>query len=69
ALDPEVGLEAGVIAALAGRYDAARASFRSVVAQPHAGAAAKTAQDYLDQLGPEEEAEDTAGNTGEDGAK
>ncbi|MEZ5692571.1 MAG: hypothetical protein R3D99_01725 [Altererythrobacter sp.] len=70
ALDPEVGLEAGVIAALAGRYDAARASFRSVVAQPHAGAAAKTAQDYLDQLGPDEAAaEGTAGNTGEDGAK
>lgn len=50
AIDPEVGLEAGVIAALSGRLAAARASFESVAAQPHAGARAHTARQYLAQL-------------------
>lgn len=54
--DPEVGLEAGVIAVLDGRDDAARASWESVIAlapeSPHAG----TAQGYLAQLGPSLEA-------------
>ena len=49
-LDPAVGLEAGVIAALAGRDEAARRSWRSVIeAAPDSGEAA-TARGYLDQL-------------------
>lgn len=52
-LDPEVGLEAGVIAVLAGNDGAARRSWLSVIkAAPDSGAA-RTAQSYLDQLGPE----------------
>lgn len=51
-LDPEVGLEAGVIAALGGRDDAARRSFQSVVKAAPDSEAAKRAQQYLDQLGP-----------------
>lgn len=52
-LDPAVGLEAGVIAALTGRDEAARRSWRSVIeAAPDSGEAA-TAQGYLDQLGGE----------------
>lgn len=50
AFDPEIGLEAGVIAALSGRYSAARASFESVVALPHAGTHGETAKGYLAQL-------------------
>lgn len=52
-VDPEIGLEAGVIAALAGRDEAARKSFRSVIAAAPGSPTAKTAQSYLDQLGPE----------------
>ena len=52
-VDPEIGLEAGVIAALAGRDEAARKSFRSVIAAAPGSPPAKTAQSYLDQLGPE----------------
>ena len=52
-VDPEIGLEAGVIAALAGRDDAARRSFRSVLNAAPGSPAAKSAQAYLDQLGPE----------------
>lgn len=49
-LDAAVGLEAGVIAAMSGRDDAARKSWRSVIdAEPGSDAAA-TAQAYLDQL-------------------
>lgn len=48
--DPLVGLEAGVIAVLAGRDDAARKSWQSVIAAAPDGDAAKTAQGYLDQL-------------------
>lgn len=51
-LDPEVGLEAGVIAALGGRDAAARQSFQSVIKAAPDGEAAKRAQQYLDQLGP-----------------
>jgi tetratricopeptide (TPR) repeat protein len=47
--DPEIGLEAGVIAVLAGRDDAARQSWASVVALGP-GPAADTAQEYLAQL-------------------
>ena len=51
-LDPEIGLEAGVIAALGGRDDAARRSFESVLKAAPDSEAAKRAQQYLDQLGP-----------------
>ena len=50
-LDPEVGLEAGVIAVLSGREDAARRSWQSVlVASPQSDAGHQAAA-YLDQLG------------------
>lgn len=52
-LDPEVGLEAGVIAMLAGREDAARRSWLSVVKAAPGSDAARTAQSYLGQLGPD----------------
>lgn len=51
-LDPLVGLEAGVIAVLAGRDEAARASWQSVIDLGSESPAAATAQDYLAQLGP-----------------
>lgn len=51
-LDPAVGLEAGVIAMLAGRKAAARASWQSVVAADPQSDEARAAQRYLDQLGP-----------------
>jgi Flp pilus assembly protein TadD len=51
--DPEVGLEAGVIAALAGNDAAARRSFASVLAMAPGSEAASKAQGYLDQLGAE----------------
>lgn len=51
--DPDVGLEAGVIAALAGNDAAARRSFGSVVAMAPGSDTAARAQGYLDQLGPE----------------
>jgi len=52
-IDPEVGLEAGVIAVLSGRDEAARKSWLSVLKAAPDSPAAKTAQGYLDQLGPE----------------
>lgn len=52
-LDPEVGLEAGVIAALGGRDEAARKSFASVLRTAPGSPTAKRAQQYLDQLGPQ----------------
>jgi tetratricopeptide (TPR) repeat protein len=48
--DPETGLEAGVIAMLSGREEAAAASWRSVIAADSAGEAATTARGYLAQL-------------------
>jgi tetratricopeptide (TPR) repeat protein len=48
--DPEIGLEAGVIAVLAGRDAAARQSWESVIALGP-GPAADTAAGYLAQLG------------------
>ena len=51
-IDPEIGLEAGVIAVLSGRDAAARLSWLSVIKAAPGSAAAKTAQGYLDQLGP-----------------
>lgn len=53
--NPEIGLEAGVIAMLAGREEAARRSWRSVLAMASGTAAAATAQGYLDQLSPQPE--------------
>ncbi|MFM5918078.1 MAG: hypothetical protein ACKOOL_11185 [Novosphingobium sp.] len=52
-VDPEIGLEAGVIAVLSGRDDAARKSWLSVIAAAPNSSFAKTAQGYLDQLGPQ----------------
>jgi len=55
ALDPrdlDIGLEAGVIAALGGREDAARKSFQSVVAADATSAQAEVARKYLEQLKP-----------------
>ncbi len=51
-LDPQIGLEAGVIAVLSGRDEAARASWQSVIDIQPASEAALTAQEYLAQLGP-----------------
>lgn len=51
-IDPEIGLEAGVIAVLSGREEAARKSWQSVLKAAPGSPAAKTAQGYLDQLGP-----------------
>ncbi|HEX7750826.1 MAG TPA: hypothetical protein VF440_00335 [Novosphingobium sp.] len=48
---PEIGLEAGVIAMLSGREDAARKSWRSVVATAPRSAAAESARRYLVQIG------------------
>lgn len=48
--DPLVGLEAGVIAVLGGRDEAARKSWESVVAAAPDSEAARTAKDYLAQL-------------------
>lgn len=49
-VDPEIGLEAGVIAVLSGRDGAARRSWQSVIKAAPGSPAAKTAQAYLDQL-------------------
>ena len=51
-VDPEIGLEAGVIAVLSGRDAAARLSWQSVIKAAPGTPIAKTAQSYLDQLGP-----------------
>lgn len=50
--DPRVGLEAGVIAILGGREQAARKSWESVLATDADGEAGKVAKSYLEQLGP-----------------
>lgn len=49
---PAIGLEAGVIAILDGREDAARTSWQSVVDLSPETEFAASAQAYLDQLGP-----------------
>lgn len=57
-LDPQnlaVGLEAGVIAALGGSDEAARASFQSVIDMAPQSAEADAARTYLAQLSPVEE--------------
>ncbi|HUQ13265.1 MAG TPA: tetratricopeptide repeat protein [Novosphingobium sp.] len=50
--DPEIGLEAGVIAVLDGRDAAARQSWQSVRLTAPGSKAAETAKAYLDQLDP-----------------
>jgi tetratricopeptide (TPR) repeat protein len=55
--DPEIGLEAGVIAVLGGRDEAARRSWQSVIALAPQSETARTAKAYLDQLGPAPQAE------------
>ncbi|MEZ5734401.1 MAG: tetratricopeptide repeat protein [Novosphingobium sp.] len=49
-VDPEIGLEAGRIAMLSGREEAARKSWQSVVDAAPDSEAAKKAQTYLEQL-------------------
>lgn len=51
--DPEIGLEAGVIAVLSGNDTAARRSWNSVLAMAPESDAAATAKQYIAQLGPE----------------
>ena len=51
-LAPQIGLEAGVIAVLGGRDEAARKSWESVLALGPESGEAKAARGYLDQLGP-----------------
>jgi tetratricopeptide (TPR) repeat protein len=52
--DPEIGLEAGVVAMLSGNETAARRSWTSVLAAGPDSDAAATARQYLSQLGPEQ---------------
>ncbi|MCT2398596.1 tetratricopeptide repeat protein [Novosphingobium mangrovi (ex Huang et al. 2023)] len=59
--DPEVGLEAGVIAVLSGNDTAARRSWNSVLAMAPESEAAATAKNYIVQLGPEAPGPATAG--------
>jgi len=51
-IEGEIGLEAGVIAILSGRENAARQSWQSVVSTQPDSLAAQTAKGYLAQLGP-----------------
>lgn len=51
ATNPEIALEAGVIAVLAGRDEAARKSWQSVIVLAPDSPAAATAKDYLAQIG------------------
>ena len=57
-LNPAIGLEAGVIAALGGRDDAARKSWQSVLGTAPGSPEAEVAQGYLDQLPQSAPAED-----------
>lgn len=50
--DPAIALEAGLIAVFAGRIDAARKSWRSVIAIAPNSDSAGTARGYLAQLDP-----------------
>ncbi len=52
---PAIGLEAGVIAILDGRKEAARSSWQSVIDLSPGTEFATSAQSYLDQLGPTEQ--------------
>jgi tetratricopeptide (TPR) repeat protein len=52
-VDPAIGLEAGVIAVMAGHDTAARKSWNSVITAAPDSPEARTARGYLAQLGPE----------------
>ena len=52
--NPQVGLEAGVIAALSGREEAARKSFQSVLDVAPDSPQADQAREYLAQIAPAE---------------
>jgi len=52
-LNPQVGLEAGIIALFTGRENAARSSWQSVIDLQPDSASAATARGYLDQLQPQ----------------
>ena len=49
--DPAIGLEAGVIAAFGGRFDAARQSFQSVIDAAPTSPQAGSARLYLEEIG------------------
>ena len=51
-MEADIGLEAGVIAVLSNRDDAARQSWQSVINTQPDSLAAQTAREYLAQLGP-----------------
>ena len=51
-MEGAIGLEAGVIAILLGRENAARQSWQSVIEIQPASLAAQTAKEYLAQIGP-----------------
>lgn len=51
-MEGAIGLEAGVIAILSGRENAARQSWQSVIEIQPASLAAQTAKEYLAQIGP-----------------
>jgi tetratricopeptide (TPR) repeat protein len=51
-VDPDIGLEAGVIAVLSGHEEAARKSWQSAIDAAPKSDAAATARGYLAQLGP-----------------
>ncbi|MEP3422438.1 MAG: tetratricopeptide repeat protein [Erythrobacter sp.] len=55
--DGQIGLEAGVIAILSGREDAARQSWQSVIDTQPDSLAAQTAREYLAQIGPPQDQE------------
>lgn len=57
--DPDVGLEAGVIAVLSGRDEAARRSWNSVLATSPDSPQAATAKGYIAQLGSDTKAPPT----------
>lgn len=58
-VDPAIGLEAGVIAVLAGHDEAARKSWQSVIVAAPDSPEAETAKGYLAQLGPAPAAKET----------
>jgi tetratricopeptide (TPR) repeat protein len=60
-IDPAIGLEAGVIAMLAGHEEAARKSWQSVLTAGPESPEAETAKGYLAQLGPEPAAKPAPG--------
>lgn len=59
-LEGQIGLEAGVIAVLSGREDAARQSWQSVIDTQPDSLAAATAKNYLAQIGPAPEPQEQA---------